>query len=134
MLQLLALRTSPSTCSISNHNRFGPIADDDCYNGLDFTLFFEEAFMCIAPASIGIIWIIACIWHLRKQAVMVARGWLYWAKLVGYEFSRETLSSVLTKIFRLFTLPNCPSKLLVLRYTPPVRGPTSPSHRPFYPF
>lgn len=86
MIPYLAPRDRGSTCSISAHNRFGPIVDEECYNGLDFTLLFEEGFMRIAPALIGIVWMTSRIWSLRTQKVTVTRRWLYWTKMVGLRF------------------------------------------------
>jgi hypothetical protein len=58
--------------------------DDECYSGLDFTLLFEEGFMLIPPAIIGILWIVGRVWYLRTQKVIVTRGLLYWTKMVRY--------------------------------------------------
>jgi hypothetical protein len=96
MTKPLTPQAGLSTCSISDHNTLGPIVDDDCYNGLDFTLLFEEAFMSIVPACMGMVWIVACIWYLRNQPVIVARGWLYGTKMVRCTSSNQTFSTDLT--------------------------------------
>lgn len=72
---------SDSACSIDVEDKFGP-AVQGCYDGLDFTLLFEEAFLSIAPLGLFIILGVIQGAYLWKQNVKVRSGALHILKLV----------------------------------------------------
>lgn len=73
-------------CTIETQRRFGP-SNASCYDGLDFTLFFEEIFLSIVPILVvlpALIWRILQLrnevlvvggraWHIGKQVILIRR-------------------------------------------------------------
>lgn len=73
-------------CTIETQRRFGP-SNASCYDGLDFTLFFEEIFLSIVPVLVvlpALIWRIVQLrnripvvggrtWHIGKQVILIFR-------------------------------------------------------------
>lgn len=53
MIALQKLLGAPERiCSIDVENRFGPMVDESCLNGFDFTLFFEETVLTMLPLGL----------------------------------------------------------------------------------
>lgn len=77
---------APQPCTIETQRRFGP-SNPSCYDGLDFTLFFEEIFLSIVPVLVvlpTLIWRITQLrnavpvvggraWHIGKQVISIFR-------------------------------------------------------------
>ncbi|PYH46501.1 ABC transporter [Aspergillus saccharolyticus JOP 1030-1] len=70
------------SCTIEVENHFGPIVGTACYGGLDFTLYFEEAFLSIFPAATVILAAVLRCLVVRSLSVKVRGGWLYPVKLL----------------------------------------------------
>lgn len=56
-----AAAAGPTPCSIAVESVFGPIVDASCLGGFDFTLFFEETILAIAPlGAVGMSFFSSC--------------------------------------------------------------------------
>ncbi|KAL4758550.1 uncharacterized protein BDW70DRAFT_170256 [Aspergillus foveolatus] len=68
------------SCTIDEHNHFGPIVGNACYGGLDLTLYFEEAFLSIFPAATLILAATVRCFLVRSASLKVRGGWLHTLK------------------------------------------------------
>jgi ATP-binding cassette subfamily C (CFTR/MRP) protein 1 len=73
---------SDQACSIQVEDKFGP-AVEGCYDGLDFTLYFEEAFLSILPICVFVAATLIQLYRLHQQSAKVRDGALRILKLVS---------------------------------------------------
>ena len=69
-------------CSISTQNHFGP-GNNDCHDGFDFTLLFEETILTIGPLSLVLLALPFRLYLLSRTDPKVRLGWLHTLKLVS---------------------------------------------------
>lgn len=62
---------------------FGPIVLPTCVNGQDFTLFFEQSMLTLAPASIFVVVLAERIIRVAKEASKCEGGVVRICKLVS---------------------------------------------------
>ena len=75
-------------CNIRVHDVFGPAVSSTCHYGFDFTLLFEEVFLCIVPIVVLTVLIPIRLYQLLPRKQVFQPGVFYYTKLVG------TLSSL----------------------------------------
>ena len=68
-------------CTIDTQKGFGP-ANRFCYGGFDFTLYFEETVLSIAPFFLILPFFVLRLWRLNRAAVVVDGGRWHLAKQV----------------------------------------------------
>ena len=69
-------------CSIATQNHFGPV-NNDCHDGFDFTLLFEETILTIGPLSLVLLVLPFRLYALSKTNPKAKLGWLHTLKLVS---------------------------------------------------
>ena len=80
----------PSQCSIYSQDHFGPV-NNDCYDGFDLTLLFEETILAIGPLSLVLLVLPFRLHALSKADPKVRFGLLHTLKLVSVLHIRETV-------------------------------------------
>src|SRR6187551_2604060 len=66
--------SSPAACAPTADNAFGPVVQDTCRDGFDFTLTFEHYIFILLPANLMLIAGPVRLIHLRKSPIAVPRG------------------------------------------------------------
>ena len=82
--QLRLPNTLPGNCTPANDNRLGPIVEDPCRDGFDFTLLFEQTILGILPA---ILFLLLASWRtafLVRRDVKTSSSWLRLAKVAAW--------------------------------------------------
>lgn len=74
---------SSALCAPTADAAFGPAVTDECRDGFDFTIVFEQSMLVILPASLLLVAAPIRLAHLRNASVKVAGQRLRLAKLVS---------------------------------------------------
>ncbi|KAH7074750.1 P-loop containing nucleoside triphosphate hydrolase protein [Paraphoma chrysanthemicola] len=109
-------------CTIETHKDFGP-TNAYCYEGFDFTLFFEETLLSIVPFAIILPFLVVRLYRLNKASIVVDGGRWHFAKQALYVMygavqvlslgaivmpdtikTNTTIVSVVINLFATFTL------------------------------
>ncbi|XP_044721310.1 ABC transporter domain-containing protein [Hirsutella rhossiliensis] len=68
-------------CFIDVQDKFGPAVAATCYHGFDFTLLFEDIFLCIVPAAVLAILALIRLRRLFRRRSVFRPSLLYYSKL-----------------------------------------------------
>jgi hypothetical protein len=69
-------------CTIQVNNVFGPAVSSTCHYGFDFTLLFEEVFLCIVPIVVLTLLIPIRLYQLLPRKLVFRPVNFYYTKLV----------------------------------------------------
>jgi len=79
--RFLDIKNHKNRCTIESQRHFVP-ANQYCYGGFDFTLFFEETFLSIVPFAFVLPFLIVRLYRTNKASIVVDGGRWHFAKQV----------------------------------------------------